>query len=130
MTTDPCSIKSYDQIKKSGYIGKQCAKYLYIFMYNKGPLTHREATNIVKCFFKIDPPDRNGRISELEDMGFLKKHDTVTCEYTHKTVNRWVWTGRTEPLPKRAIRKACDCCEGKGFVYKDEYYQPQGQMEF
>ena len=132
--TDSCSILSYDQIKKSGYIGKMQSKYLYVFMYahkrGEAPMTHREATNSIKCIFKINPPDRNGRISELEQMGFLKKHDTVKCENTGKTVNRWVWTGRTQPLPKRRVRKQCTCCEGKGFVYEDEYYQPQGQMTF
>lgn len=125
MKTDICSKLSYDEIKESGYMGKNQARYLYIFVNTNIALTHKQATLEVENTFDVKMPERNGRIAELEEMGFLKKVDIVVCEFTNKKVNRWKWTGRTEPLPSREEWVCCDKCEGKGKLKKKVYYQPE-----
>ena len=123
--TDICSILSYHDIKRSGYLGEKQAMYLSVFSYDGLPLTHRQATREVLDLFKVILPERNGRIAELEAMGFIKKHDIVVCNYSHKKVNRWIWTGRRKPLPKREERIPCPHCDGRGTISKEVYYEPE-----
>ena len=102
MQTDICSVWAYEEIKESGYIGKAQAMYMSVFCGStRLPLTHLQATKLVEKRFFVKMPERNGRVAELEEKGFLEKFDHVVCEFTGKTVNRWQWTGRTNPLPQR-----------------------------
>jgi hypothetical protein len=114
--TDICSIWAYDDIKLSGYVGKRQAQYLHVFTLSSLPLTHREASQLVNKVFSLKVPERNGRIRELEDMGFIEKVDHVICEHTKKTVNRWRYTGRKIPLIDFEKECVCDKCGGTGKV--------------
>lgn len=116
MKSDICSVWSYDEIKKSGYLGKRQAMYLSIFTEISEPLTHRQATACCENTFDIKLPARNGRIAELENMGFIKKIDIVRCAHTHKMVNRWKWTGRMTPKVKSMHLTECPQCCGKGKI--------------
>lgn len=123
MATDQCSKMSYDDIRRSGYVGRNQARYLSVFVDSIIPMTHREATESVSTFFGVRQPARNGRIAELEQMGFITKHDTTVCAFTHKRVNRWVWTGRTKPLPSRDEWTVCPHCNGEGGYVDRVYYK-------
>lgn len=121
------SALALEELKTSGKIGNAQAMYLSIYadgvLVQGGPvvlrraLSHFDATLGVKNVFGVEMPARNGRIAELEAMGFLKKHDVVRCPKTKKMVNRWIWTGRTTPLATENVRERCAHCDGKGFVY-------------
>ena len=130
------SALALTEIRKSGEIGQSQAMYYYIFSayspYHNGlaqPLTHLQATDLVNEFFGKKMPARNGRIAELEKLGFLKKHDVVRCAKTNKMVNRWVYTGRTTPITTESVREKCSHCDGKGFVYNNRPVNP-GQKDF
>jgi len=130
--TDKCSVASLLEIKKSGYLGKKQEQYVSVFINSLVPLTHREATNLVEIKFNIKLPERNGRIAELEEMGFLEKVDVVICDFTKKRVNRWRYTGRTDPLDFSMEWRECKHCEGKGGkitkVYHKLYKEEQTKM--
>ena len=102
METDLCSRWAYSEIIESGYVGKRQGQYLFIFSRENLPMTHREVSALVNKEFNLIVPERNGRVAELEAMGFIRKYDKVRCSYTRKFVNRWVWTGVTQPAPKPA----------------------------
>lgn len=129
MNTDICSIWAYDDIKASGYVGRRQAQYIHVFSISSVPLTHREASAIVNKTFGLKVPERNGRIRELEDMGFIEKVDQVICPATKKTVNRWRYTGRKVPLKASEEICVCDKCDGSGKirvkVYKDSSTEEQ-----
>lgn len=130
MTVDICSVWAYCEIKDSGYVGLRQSQYLYIFANASGPMTHREATEATQNEFMIRLPERNGRIAELEEMGFLEKVDMIECPITKKTVNRWGYTGRKRPLPKETVQVECEKCCGKGYYNKDIYVkQEEKQMD-
>ena len=128
--TDICSVWSYQEIKDSGYLGKRQAMYLSIFIKeDRRPFTHKEASDQVCLKFGIRVPERNGRIAELEEMGFIEKYDHVRCMITKKLVNRWRWTGRYEPLEKRERSCECDKCGGTGYIMKAFYVNTDAQMK-
>jgi len=127
--TDLCSSWSYYEITQSGYLGKMQSRYLSVFTKSIKPLTHKEASDIVRQEYGIKVPERNGRISELTDMGFLEKVDTKRCSETNKIVNRWKWTGRTKPFPTRTVTAKCPHCGGCGEVERTEYYDPIDKMQ-
>jgi len=124
MTVDVCSAMMYDSIKKSGYVGKRQAMFLYIFMRENRPLTRIEVNFLVNSEFgsksleKYDPR----RISELKRMGFLTEYDIVHCHHSQQRVNRWKWTGRTEPMKKYEVCMTCPRCKGMGTIKQDQYY--------
>ena len=119
---DQCSIISYKQIIDSKMIAKAQAMYLYIFRFMfPEPLTHRDATELVNAHFGTHMPERNGRVAELEAMGFLIKVDTIICNKTKKRVNRWKFTGRLKPKLKAMRRVSCPHCNGKGHLTVEEY---------
>jgi hypothetical protein len=119
MTTDICSKLSYDEIIESGYLGKRQALVLSIFSEKEGRHT---ATEIVKILGRGVSENVRNRITELEQMGFLIKSGIIECQYTHRQVNSFKWTGRTKPLPSREENVICECCHGKGTVIKKVYY--------
>jgi len=119
--TDICSVWAYEEIKKSGYVGKNQARYLFIFASYKYPLTHYEATKKVEEAFYCEMPERNGRIAELEAAGFIEKVDIVICQKSNKSVNRWKYTGRKTPLPTKEVWGTCEHCNGSGNVKKTIY---------
>lgn len=121
---DRCSVLSFEELKKSGQLGKAQAMYLQIFMECRAALTHKNATWMVNDAFSSKMPARNGRIAELEQLGFLKKHDTVIDRETKKRVNRWIWTGRTTPFESKPEWIECSHCEGKGGRMELIYYAP------
>lgn len=126
--TDICSRLSYEELKKSGKLGKNQALYLMVFMrayqlLGSG-LTHYEATQAVFNQFQIHMPARNGRIAELTRLGFLKKHTVKYCEKTKRLVNTWIWTKRTTPYEWREEWQACEHCNGKGGSLKRVFEAP------
>lgn len=120
---------SYEAIKQSGEMSKSQVMYLSVFADSVEPFTHREATYHVLSIFGKGMPARNSRISELEQMGFLKKYDTVKDDVTGHEVNRWIWTGRKNALICKETFVQCSHCEGKGGrvqrVYIPEGVEPQ-----
>lgn len=133
MKSDVASSMSYDEIKKTGYVGDRQADYLFVFRMLNKPMTHREATDQVFIILGRRQPARNGRIAELEEMGFLIKLDRekmVLDEKTGKMVNQWVFSGRTTPYPARIENVACQCCQGTGYVRKKVYRkEPDEQLQ-
>lgn len=119
--TDFCSLWSYDEIVRSGYIGEKQARILEI--YTRAPITPYTATQIVKVMGRGVSENVRNRVTELEQMGFLKKHDVVECEFTHRPVNRWIYTGRRRPLEYKDEWATCDRCEGKGGYLKRVYFE-------
>lgn len=117
-----CSVWSYNEIKESGYVGKRQAQYLFIFVsQSPEPLTHRQASDFVNRHFGLNVPQRNGRIAELEQMGFLEKFDTVVCPATLKRVNRWVFSGQRRAKTYYWRKVECKCCKGSGQVFQKVY---------
>lgn len=128
--TSNTSRWSYEEIKKSGYLGKHQAMYLAIFtdpFY--GAMTHKQATMVVNKFFNVRMPERNGRISELSDMGYLKVVDTKECEFTHKIVQVWKWTGRKIPKVKVLRLYRCEHCDGRGSYMKEVWEEQAAQKD-
>jgi len=121
---DQCSAWAYQEILDSGYIGKRQAQYLHVFTSKyPQPLTHRDASALVNQQFGLRVPERNGRIAELEAMGFIEKFDLIECPFTKKTVNRWRYTLRRSPRLKTMKRVECPHCRGKGIVDIEEYLE-------
>lgn len=118
---DICSRIAFDEITNNGYVGKRQAQYLWVFMGSQVPLTHIQATKKAQSLYGIKLPERNGRIAELEEMGFLEKVDTVVCEFTHHLVNRWKWTGRTKPFVSSQEIITCHHCGGSGKLVRKVY---------
>lgn len=118
------SAKAYDELKSSGELGKSQAMYLVVFMSTGAPLSHLQATHYVEQMFGKKMPARNGRIAELEERGFIRKHDVEECPVTKKSVNRWIWTGRTTPLESKDEWRECRHCEGKGGKVERVYGEP------
>jgi hypothetical protein len=136
MTVDQCSIWSYEEIVESGRLAQLHGMYLSLFSEQlNNPLTVNQVVRLFADKFKEYPYKTHhglgSRISELEQMGFLKKFDLVKCEYTHKTVNRWIYTGRRYKKKKISIKVPCPYCEGKGEVQKEIYVddEPKEQKE-
>ena len=127
---DICSVWAYDEIKESGYLGKRQAQYLFIFSREMRPLTHKQATKLAESEFSIRLPERNGRIAELEEMGFLRKHDVVVCEVTNHKVNRWMFTGRKTPFESDMVMMPCPHCEGIGQIKQKFYIKDESQIMF
>ena len=128
--TNICTIWSYDEIKKSEYLGEKQSEYLFVFTSSASPLTHHQASMLVENHFCHAVPERNGRIAELEAMGFIDKVDIVTCEKSGKKVNRWEYTGRRKPLDKIRVKCKCPYCKGTGEVVKEEYIKEERQLTF
>lgn len=124
---DICSIWSYHEIEESGYLSKRRARVLSIFTEN--PTRLFTATECVQMHGRGVSETTRNRITELEQMGFLEKVDTVECPLTKKTVNRWRWTGRKVPKIWREIKVICRHCEGTGHVYKKEWYDEEPDRE-
>jgi hypothetical protein len=122
--TNLCSSWAYEDIKKTGYMGEAQAKYLFVFARENMPLTHKQATNLVEKEFHKSMPQRNGRIAELSDMGFIKAIDTVQCEFTGKTVTRWMYTGRKVAKVESFVNGQCPCCKGVGYVRTKVWIEP------
>jgi len=123
-----CSVWAYHEIVADGTVGKHQAMYLQEFSSGE-PLTHKQVVKLIEEDFSIDVPCYGGRIRELEEMGFIEKHDIVVCEFTHKKVNRWIFTGRRTPLPKEKIEITCPHCEGVGKIKKEVYKDTSMQKE-
>lgn len=123
--TDQCSIWAYQDILESGKIGRLHGMYLSIFSESGKPLTVHQVIERFKLKFKDSPYKTHhgfgSRISELTEIGFLKKYDTVRCEHSNQIVNRWIWTGRKIPKIKSIRRICCPKCEGKGKIDVFEY---------
>ncbi len=137
MTTDICSVWAYDEIVKSGLVGRLQAMYLSIFVsvYPR-PLTVHQVIEIFSERFAKEPYKTHhglgSRITELTQLGFLRKQDRVVCEMSKKQVNRWLWTERRTPLSYKIEWVACRVCDGKGGklrkVYYDEAATGQGDL--
>lgn len=118
--TDPCSARSFEDLKVSGELGRSQAMYFYVFWRagiekgDEGTMTHRQADDAVLRAFNRKMPARNTRILELEQMGLVERRGTETDQETGKTVNRYIWTGRLTPYEHRMEWQTCRHCQGKG----------------
>jgi len=129
MTTDICSIWAYDDLKESGALGRLQKDYLYVFVqaYPEALSTDQLVSRFREIHNRAPYRSNCGlgsRITELTTMGFLEKVDQITSDITKKTVNRWKWTGRKTPLPKRIETCTCPHCNGSGSITKEVYYDP------
>ena len=132
---DICAIWAYYEIKESGVLTKQRARYLSIFSeaYPES-LCMAQVEKILTEKFGAPPSSRGygGRVSELEARGFLVKAKKDKSTQTTRTVNYWKWTGRKKPLPSRMVWKECSECAGKGHKQVEEFYEdgltPQGEL--
>ena len=120
---DRCSSESYEKLKQSGDLGRSQAMYLSVFMDHRKPMTHLEATEKVYQTFGVFLPPRNGRLTELQSMGFIEKQDVVFCKETQRSVNRWWWTGRKKPLESKKEWRECNHCKGKGGRVEKVYFE-------
>lgn len=128
--TESTSKAAYEAVKASGELGKAQRYYLAAFIASERPMSHAEATRAVLDRFGQIYPPRNGRISELEQMGLLEKRDQDGVGRTGKPVNRWAWTGRLRPHKRRVRWTTCDRCGGSGRVLKGVYeHEPAQQTE-
>ena len=129
--TDICSIWAYEEIKQSGYLGARQAMFLSVFVESSKPLTAKEANDLVGKKFGIDTDGYKydaRRLSELEAMGFIRKADHVKCFFTGNTVNRWRYSGRTQPYPQEKATVFCPHCNGRGVVVVDRYVPDDDQL--
>lgn len=129
--TDECSILSYKTLVESGYVGRRQAQYLHIFILAEKPLTHAEASGRVDKEFGTRVPARNGRIAELEAMGFLRKVDRVTSVQSGHLVNRWEWTGAKEPnpIPRPDQKVATWSAGGMKSITVDQWAKEHGYID-
>lgn len=129
---DTCSAWVYQEIVASGYVGKMQGLFLSVFVDAAEPLTAKQA--VLQVVERLGPSKnqkweqhRNShlewtpRLAELEQRGFLRKYDIVVCDITGKRVNRWIYTGRREPLSHTIVEKSCSRCKGTGTVKVKEY---------
>jgi len=123
---DICSKWAYDEIVESGYVSKRQAMFLDVLSCSEAPLTANQIVKQIAVRFekRFSISGIGSRLSELETKGFIKKQGKTVCEQTNKRVNQYVFTGRKAPFPKKMMRKECSCCEGKGFTFKEEFYDP------
>lgn len=120
---------SFYDVTLSGYVSDSQAMYLWIFIKDyPRAYSHRKATQEVFLEFGKYFPARNSRISELEQMGFLRKVDTELDELTGFEVTRWAWTGRETALLSKESWVSCPHCEGKGGRVERVYIQ-EGQLQ-
>jgi t-SNARE complex subunit (syntaxin) len=113
---------SFQEEKESGRISQSHKDYIEAFK-EYGPMTSREAREEVHRRTGRMYPPRNGRISELEQMGFIERHSVVMDQVTNKRVNTWRATNRTTPLPCQFKWVECKYCEGHGGKYRRAYIQ-------
>ena len=118
---DNCSLDAFKKIRESGYLAKTQAMYLAVFKRSFKPLTHREVQSLVETTFNRKVHIRSGRVAELENMGMIRKFDTIECPITRMKVNRWVSTDRETPKRKIKTRTSCTRCKGSGVVEKIDY---------
>lgn len=118
---------SYADLKRSGAIGAAQARYLVVIAGSEEGMTHKEATSAVLLSYGVKYPDRNGRIAELVERGFVAAVGEKRCSVTRKIVTVYGFTGRTEPLPSRQEWVKCEACDGKGHHLKTVYENPQQQ---
>jgi len=122
MTTDICSIWAYHEIIDSGYMGEKQSMYLAVFSENPDRnFTHKQAVREIYTQFGVRVPVYDGRITELEKKGFLKKDAIIKCEFTRKKVNAWIYTGRRSPKEYEMVTKCCPKCKGFGMISEKEY---------
>lgn len=119
--TDPCSLWAYDDIVRSGYLGERQARVLEIF--TSEPLERLTATDIVRRLGRGVSEGTRNRVTELEQMGFLKKVGVIKCPVTRRMVNQYLYTGRKKPLEYREEWTECRVCEGKGGKVKRHYFE-------
>jgi len=119
--TDICSIWTYEEIKASGVVGNLQASILSIFA--QKPIVPKTCSEIVHVLGFTVHETHAPRIKELTDMGFLVKFDKVRDKNSKKLVNRWIYTGRKKPYPKKFIRMCCPKCNGDGWIEKNVYIQ-------
>jgi hypothetical protein len=126
-----CSKWAYDEIKASGYVGERQALVLSVFSQEPIiPLTASQVKIELGWDGTQSETTRN-RITELEMMGFLRKVGLVEDIKTGKTVNTWIYTGRTKPHESRMEFVECKHCNGKGGKVQKVYHPvPAGQAEF
>lgn len=122
---DQCSVWAYEDIKETGRLGRLQGMFLAVYCAAQRPLTAYQAFQEFKKIFGEYPQKSlhgmGSRITELEAFGFLEKIGVVQCEYTHKKVNQWRYTGRKTPKIKSIKRVCCPRCNGKGVVDVYEY---------
>jgi len=127
-------VWAYHEIVESGMVGRLQAMYLSVFVdAYPAPQTVNQIIDRFAARFHHEPYTTHhgfgSRISELTEMGFLRKVDQVKCEQSQKIVNRWVWTERTAPLASREESVSCEKCCGTGQRVKKIYYDPNAQPE-
>ena len=130
--SNPCSIWSYDEIKKSGYVSRHQEMFLSVFCEEGRPLTVSEAIKL--CYDKFEIKSKShgfgSRISELEDFGFLRQAGKVFNPKTNKKVTQWEYTGATKPHESRMEFVECRHCNGKGGKVQKVYRAaPIGQTD-
>ena len=125
--TDICSIWTYEEIKESGVIGNLQASVLAIFA--QDPTVPRTCSEIVLSLGRTVHETYAPRIKELTDMGFLVKFDKVRDKDSKKLVNRWIYTGRKKPYPKKLVKMCCPKCKGEGIIEKEVYIKPEPPVE-
>ena len=121
--TKPTSKWAYDEIIENGSLSRSRARYLSVFTESEIPLTAREATRKVEEIFgkKCEVGSCVVRLSELEQMGFLRSVDTVRCSESGKKVTRWEYTGTRVSRQKQLTKIVCPCCKGCGEIKKEIY---------
>lgn len=123
------SVWAYNEIKKSGYLSEMQAVVLTVFA--EAPDSDFSGSMIKRMIGpqKSQSETIRNRITELTDMGFLRKTGKILDIYTKKKVNHWRYTGRTRPLESKMEWAECSHCKGKGGRTEKVYREvPAGQM--
>jgi hypothetical protein len=97
---EPTSLEAYENIKASGALGTM-QWLVYDAIFHHGPITANALNHL------LGRPGQTSfsyhkRLSELRDMGVIKKYGTSTSNDTGQNVYQWVITGA---LPTKVIKE-------------------------
>ena len=125
--SDIHSLWSFEEIRRSKYVGKLQAEILSLFTENptKSFMSDEIVDHLRRRFRpKLEKQPVSPRFAELEKIGFIEKAPDRLNPETNMTVNCWKWTGRKTPLPVRTEWMECLHCNGKGKVMKEVRVKP------
>lgn len=108
------SIDAYNTIKSNGLLSKRKWE-VYTCLYEHGPLTQREATDLLKAEGSSITP----RFAELERLGVIAGVGQKISS-TGMTVDLYDVTDRIPFKAEKSIRHECRTCNGKGYVEESQ----------
>jgi len=111
---DICSTQALEELKRSGKQKTDAAAVLTVFKLTGRPMTAREVLKQLTGEAAVGLNGVRSRITELTEAGFLKKEGKAIEVDGRCSVNCWIFTGQTGPLPTERVFEKCEHCQGRG----------------